>query len=100
MEKAVSEVEGKIEEIRGFWAAADAERCPSRAERDIAWLLSQLDERGAALRKLPLDAFGTDMEDCDAADFVDHAGDFFEAILAARKALGFKEAPNGEAEWG
>jgi hypothetical protein len=40
------------------------------------------------LEALPLDSFGDDMSKCDAADFVDHSGEFFKAMELAKKALG------------
>lgn len=40
-----------------------------------------------ALQKLPLENFSDDMGNHDAAEFVDHAGEFFEAMLAVKKAL-------------
>jgi len=47
-----------------------------------------------ALLALPLESFGEDMSKSDAADFVDHAGEFFEAMVKARAALA---AAKGEA---
>jgi hypothetical protein len=41
----------------------------------------------AVIAALPLDSFGDDMSKCDAADFVDHAGEFFKAMLLAKKVL-------------
>jgi hypothetical protein len=46
-----------------------------------------LQEALEALKTLPLDSFGDDMSKCDAADFVDHAGEFFEAIQLAKEVL-------------
>jgi hypothetical protein len=40
-----------------------------------------------ALEALPLDSFGDDMSNCDAADFIDHAGAFFQAMCLARVAI-------------
>lgn len=40
-----------------------------------------------ALEALPLESFGEDMEAIDAAEFVDHAGEFFEAMILARAAI-------------
>lgn len=45
----------------------------------------------AALKALPLEYFGDDMSKCDAADFVDHAGEFFDAMLLAKAALKLAE---------
>ena len=39
------------------------------------------------LKTLPLDSFGDDMAACDASDFVDHAGEFFEAMLQAKEVI-------------
>jgi len=40
-----------------------------------------------ACQMLPLDKFGEDMGDCDAADFVDNAYAFFEAMKLVRQAF-------------
>src|SRR6185312_15510011 len=40
-----------------------------------------------AAQALPLDSFDEDMSKIDAAEFVDHAGEFFEAMAKARAAL-------------
>jgi hypothetical protein len=39
------------------------------------------------LKALPLDSFGEDMSKCDAADFVDHAGEFFSVMLKAKELI-------------
>lgn len=39
----------------------------------------------ALLNLLPLDAFGDDMSQCDAADFVDNAGVFFTVMCKWRQ---------------
>lgn len=49
-------------------------------------LTEQLAPLLRAVQTLPLDSFGDDMSKCDAADFVDHAGEFFEAMVLARAA--------------
>jgi hypothetical protein len=48
-----------------------------------------------ALRKLPLKAFDKDPSTMDAAEFVDHANDFVEAMDAAREALREYDDANG-----
>ncbi len=45
-----------------------------------------------ALKALPLEAFDKDMDACDAAEFVDNAGDFFEAMQKARAAIAKAES--------
>lgn len=40
-----------------------------------------------ACAALPLESFGEDMATSDAADFVDHAGEFFDSMKLARAAL-------------
>lgn len=51
-------------------------------------MLVQFKKERDALQKvinaLPLDAFGDDMAECDAADFVDHSGEFFKAMQLAK----------------
>ena len=44
-------------------------------------------EMAELLRRLPLNSFGDDMGQHDAAEFVDHAGEFFEVMQAAKKLL-------------
>lgn len=46
-----------------------------------------INELTEALQKLPLEAFDKPMEQVDAAEFVDHSGEFFEAMTLARLAL-------------
>jgi hypothetical protein len=53
--------------------------------------LEAFDAMLAALKALSIDSFGDDMSKCDAADFVDHAGEFFEAMLLARAAIKLAE---------
>lgn len=50
-------------------------------------LRTLIGELAAAANKLPLDSFGDDMGQHDAAEFVDHAGEFFEAMLALKPLL-------------
>jgi hypothetical protein len=52
-----------------------------------ARLIAAAPEMLEALESLPLNAFGEDMGNCDAADFVDHSGEFFEAMIKARAAI-------------
>ena len=40
-----------------------------------------------ALKTLPLEAFDKELDACDAAEFVDNAGDFFDAMQKARVAI-------------
>ena len=52
-----------------------------------AHLIAAAPDLYTALSALPLEAFDKDMADCDAADFVDHAGEFFVAMVKARAAM-------------
>lgn len=44
-----------------------------------------------SLKAMPLESFGDEMSKCDAADFVDHSGEFFEAMIRAKAALKLAE---------
>ena len=73
------------EQISGMLAAKD-----KRNDSLTSQLKALGDERNklrAALEFLPLEAFDKPMDDCDAADYVDHAGEFFAAMTRARWAL-------------
>jgi len=52
-----------------------------------ARLIAAAPELLEALEALPLESFGDDMSKCDAADFVDHAGEFFRVMQMARAAI-------------
>ena len=52
-----------------------------------ARLIAAAPELLAALKTLPLEAFDKEMDACDAAEFVDNANDFFEAMQKARSAI-------------
>lgn len=52
-----------------------------------ARLIAAAPEMARLLASLPLESFGDDMAQHDAADFVDHAGQFFEVMIAAKRLL-------------
>jgi hypothetical protein len=60
---------------------------PDEEELANEKLVTAAPEMAEALLTLPFDWFGDDMEENDAADFVDHAAEFFEAIQKGRAAL-------------
>jgi hypothetical protein len=51
---------------------------------EVAKLEAKVAAAYEALRCLPLDSFTDDMDKADAADFVDNANGFFEAMQKAR----------------
>lgn len=69
----------KVHEFRTCKTNITCPVCNQSTEKNIAML--------EALKTLPLDSFGDDMSKCDAADFVDHAGEFFEAMVKARAVI-------------
>lgn len=79
VDEAVRKLAERLDNMSG-WALCDSvERCELLLTEQLAPLLR-------AVQTLPLDSFGDDMSKCDAADFVDHAGEFFEAMVLARAA--------------
>lgn len=68
--------------------ASERTRCADLATSDYAHIRElEVKPLREAVSLLPLEDFDRDMDTVDAAEFVDHAGQFWKAMNAIRKAL-------------